>query len=55
VRISPDPQRHADWLASELERFDGVYVHGVSEDQRRFIEVYGDKVLPAIHDVTRSS
>ncbi len=48
VRISSDLQQHVDWLAAELERFDAVYIHGVSDDQSRFIEAFGSKVLPAL-------
>jgi probable non-F420 flavinoid oxidoreductase len=48
VRISSSAQQHVDWLGAELERFDGVYVHGVSDDQRRFIEVYGSEVIPRL-------
>ncbi len=48
VRISASPQQHLEWLATELERFDSVFVHGVGDEQRAFIEMYGSKVIPAI-------
>jgi coenzyme F420-dependent glucose-6-phosphate dehydrogenase len=55
VRISSSVQQHIDWLARDLELFDSVWVHGVSDDQRTFIEAYGRDVLPALKNVTRSS
>ena len=48
VRISSDPERHVTWLRHDLERFDAVYVHDVGRDQRRFIDVFGRDVLPAL-------
>jgi coenzyme F420-dependent glucose-6-phosphate dehydrogenase len=48
VRISSDPGRHVEWLRHDLERFDAVYLHDVGRDQRRFIEVFGREVLPAL-------
>lgn len=47
VRISSEPGRHAQWLAEDLELgFDRVYVHNVNKDQERFIDVFGEEVLP---------
>ena len=48
VRISSSVQRHLDWLAHDLERFDAVYLHEAGLDQRRFIEVFGRDVLPQL-------
>jgi coenzyme F420-dependent glucose-6-phosphate dehydrogenase len=49
MRISSDLQRHADWLRSDLDLgFERVYVHNPSSDQRRFIETFAEKVLPAL-------
>jgi probable non-F420 flavinoid oxidoreductase len=48
VRISASPQQHVDWLAAELQRFDSVYVHGVGDDQRAFIDLYGSRVMPQV-------
>ncbi len=48
LRISSSLQRHVDWLARDLERFDTLYLHEVGPDQRRFIEAFGTHVLPAL-------
>jgi len=48
IRISADLDQHVAWLRHDLERFDGVYLHEVGRDQRRFIEVFGANVLPAL-------
>jgi coenzyme F420-dependent glucose-6-phosphate dehydrogenase len=49
IRISADPQRHLEWLRSDLELgFDRVYVHNVNRNQRGFIEAFGEHVLPAL-------
>ena len=49
VRISTDLDRHADWLHEDLALgFDELYLHNVHRDQRRFIEDFGARVLPAV-------
>lgn len=49
VRVSSDPDSHAAWLAADLELgFDRVYVHNVNREQERFIEVFGEHVLPSL-------
>ncbi len=49
VRVSADPYRHAAWLAADLELgFDRIYVHNVNREQERFIEVFGEMVLPQL-------
>jgi coenzyme F420-dependent glucose-6-phosphate dehydrogenase len=48
VRISADLDRHVAWLERDLERFDAVYLHEIGRDQRRFIEVFGERVLPRL-------
>jgi probable non-F420 flavinoid oxidoreductase len=48
VRISSSIQRHIDWIAHDLERFDAVYLHEAGPDQRRFIETFARDVLPAL-------
>jgi coenzyme F420-dependent glucose-6-phosphate dehydrogenase len=49
VRISTSPAEHAEWLAEDVELgFDRLYLHNVQRDQHRFIEVFGEKVLPAL-------
>jgi probable non-F420 flavinoid oxidoreductase len=49
VLISADLAQQAAWLA-ELAAlgFDAIYLHHVGQEQRRFIEAFGDHVLPAL-------
>jgi coenzyme F420-dependent glucose-6-phosphate dehydrogenase len=48
VHCSADPQRHIDWLAGYVELgFGELLVHNVNRGQRAFIEMYGERVLPA--------
>ncbi len=48
VLISSDLARHVEWL-QELAAlgFDPIYVHHVGQEQRPFIEAFGEHVLPA--------
>ncbi len=49
IRISSDPKQHIEWLQQDIELgFDRIYVHNVNRDQERFIETFGEKVLPAL-------
>ena len=49
VRISADIARHVDWLHGDLELgFEQLYLHNVGRNQREFIEVFGERVLPAM-------
>jgi probable non-F420 flavinoid oxidoreductase len=49
VRISTDLERHAAWLREDLALgFDDLVLHNVHRDQRRFIEDFGARVLPAV-------
>lgn len=49
VRISSDLKRHAAWIQEYLELgFDRVFVHQVGRDQERFIDAFGEHVLPAV-------
>jgi probable non-F420 flavinoid oxidoreductase len=49
VRISTDLERHAAWLREDLALgFDAIQIHNVHRDQRRFIEDFGARVLPAL-------
>jgi alkanesulfonate monooxygenase SsuD/methylene tetrahydromethanopterin reductase-like flavin-dependent oxidoreductase (luciferase family) len=51
VRISADPQQHIEWLQKDLEfGFSELILHNVNREQERFIEVFGEKVLPALAD-----
>jgi coenzyme F420-dependent glucose-6-phosphate dehydrogenase len=51
VRISRDTERHIDWLRQDMELgFDHVYLHNVNLGQKRFIDDFGERVLPALKD-----
>jgi probable non-F420 flavinoid oxidoreductase len=60
VRISADPGRHAAWLQEYVDAgVDQLYLHHVGQEQERFLDVFGEQVLPrldvspALHLVTR--
>ena len=49
VRISSSPQQHIEWLQRDIELgFSHLYLHNVNREQEKFIEVFGEKVLPSI-------
>ena len=49
IRISSDLARHVDWLHEYIALgFEQIYVHNVTRDQQRFIEAFGQHVLPAL-------
>jgi coenzyme F420-dependent glucose-6-phosphate dehydrogenase len=49
VRISSDLQRHVEWLREYVEMgFDHLYLHEAGLQQERFIEAFGQHVLPAL-------
>jgi alkanesulfonate monooxygenase SsuD/methylene tetrahydromethanopterin reductase-like flavin-dependent oxidoreductase (luciferase family) len=49
VHVSSDPGRHADWLNQYAELgFDAIYLHHVGQEQRAFIEAFGEHVLPRL-------
>lgn len=49
VRISADLQQHIEWLQKDIELgFDELILHNVNCEQRQFIEVFGEKVLPIL-------
>lgn len=49
VRISANPQQHIEWLQQDIELgFDELILHNVNREQQRFIEIFGEKVLPAL-------
>lgn len=51
VRISRDPEKHIEWLRQDVDLgFDHVYLHNVNRGQKRFIEDFGERVLPALKD-----
>lgn len=49
VRISADLKRHAAWVEEYFALgFEQVYVHQTGRDQERFIDAFGEHVLPAL-------
>ncbi len=49
VRISSEVGQHIKWLQKYIELgFSELYLHNVNREQQRFIEVFGEKVLPAL-------
>jgi probable non-F420 flavinoid oxidoreductase len=49
VVVASDPAEHAERLDELVALgFDGVWVHHVGRDQRGFIDVYGEHVLPRL-------
>jgi len=53
VLVSSDPGRHVAWLVELVELgFDEVYLHHVGQEQREFLDTFGDRVLPQL-DITR--
>jgi len=53
VLVSSDPKQHAAWITERADLgFDAVHLHHVGQEQREFIDAFGDHVLPEL-DVTR--
>jgi probable non-F420 flavinoid oxidoreductase len=49
VLVSADLARHAAWIRELADLgFDAIYLHHVGREQRRFIEAFGEHVLPAL-------
>lgn len=49
VRISDSVDQHTEWLAGDIEAgADHLYLHNVNLLQEQFIDVFGEKVLPAL-------
>lgn len=49
VLISSDLGRQAAWIHERIELgFDGVFLHHVGKEQDRFVDAFGDKVLPEL-------
>jgi hypothetical protein len=52
VRVSADLGQHAAWIAEYLELgFEEIYLHHVGQEQRGFLDAFGEHVLPQL-DVT---
>lgn len=49
VLVSHEPGRHAQWLHEFVELgFTELYLHHVGQEQGRFIDVFGEQVLPQL-------
>ncbi len=49
VRVSSDLGRHRAWLEEYAELgFEDIYLHFVGQEQERFIDTFGEEVLPAL-------
>ena len=49
VLVSADPRRHVAWLQEFVALgFDEVYLHHVGQQQRDFIDTFGERVLPEL-------
>jgi hypothetical protein len=47
--VSADTNRHVQWLQELQEvRPDAIYLHHVGGEQDRFIDVFGERVLPEV-------
>jgi probable non-F420 flavinoid oxidoreductase len=49
VRVSSDLGQHAAWITEYAELgFDDIYLHHVGQEQRGFIDAFGEHVLPQL-------
>jgi coenzyme F420-dependent glucose-6-phosphate dehydrogenase len=50
MRVSADPERHLEWLLGDTELgFEEINIHCVNRrEQERFIDVFGERVLPEL-------
>jgi probable non-F420 flavinoid oxidoreductase len=49
VMVSADPGRHAAWIHELIGLGpDAIYLHHVGTEQDRFLDVFGDRVLPEV-------
>lgn len=49
VLVSADPKQHVQWLQDLAELgFDEIYLHHVGQEQRQWLEVFGEHVLPEL-------
>ena len=50
LRVSTDLDEHIEWIRQDLQLgFEVVYLHYVGRDIRKFIQVFGEEVLPKFH------
>jgi alkanesulfonate monooxygenase SsuD/methylene tetrahydromethanopterin reductase-like flavin-dependent oxidoreductase (luciferase family) len=49
VLISADPARFVGWLRDAVDLgFDEIYIHHVGQEQRAFLDCFGEHVLPEV-------
>ncbi|WP_114559484.1 TIGR03885 family FMN-dependent LLM class oxidoreductase [Desertihabitans aurantiacus] len=49
VRVSASTDQHVQWLGEYAELgFDDLYLHHVGQSQERFLDVFGERVLPQL-------
>ncbi len=49
VLVSAEPKRFAEWLREAADLgFDEIYVHHVGQEQRAFLDCFGEHVLPEV-------
>ncbi|AKB78307.1 5,10-methylenetetrahydromethanopterin reductase [Methanosarcina horonobensis HB-1 = JCM 15518] len=49
IRISSEPENHIEWIQKDIELgFSNIILHNANLEQERFIEDFGEKVLPVI-------
>ena len=49
IRMSSDLEQHIAWLNQDIDLgFDVIFIHQVGRDQTRFLQVFGEQVLPRI-------
>ena len=49
ILISANLQQQIEWLQKDIELgFDELILHNVNRAQEQFIEVFGEKILPAL-------
>ena len=49
VLVSADPGQHVEWIEQIAGLgVQGIYLHHVGREQQRFIEVFGERVLPEV-------
>jgi coenzyme F420-dependent glucose-6-phosphate dehydrogenase len=49
VRISHDTEKHIEWLQWDVQLgFEHIYIHNVNREQERFINDFGERVLPSL-------
>lgn len=47
--MSADLSRHAEWIRQDFALgFEAVYLHFVGRDPDRFIDTFGERVLPTV-------